>query len=130
MKQIYINENVAIYQQESGRIAVYENGNFYYQSRYDRTIEDIERHNNTKLDLTEHEKEFINYIICCINRNEFIEEINRFYNWNNEKQFTVKKDDFWDYELEVLLENDFANYYCYEDETNYKYLIIEKKVGV
>lgn len=130
MKELYRNENVVIYQQPSGKIAIYENGNYYYQSRYDHNIEDIERHNNTKLELTEEERQYINYIICKINRNDFIKEIDNFYNYNNEKQFTVKKDDFYDYELEVLLVNDFANYYCYNDENNYNYLIIEKKVGV
>lgn len=130
MKELYRNDNVVIYQQESGRIAIYKNGNYYYQSRYDRKIEDVERHNNIKLDLTEYEKNFINYVLCRINRNVFIKEIDNFYNYNNEKQFTVKKDDFYDYELEVLLENNFDNYYCYSDENNYNYLIIEKKEGV
>ena len=128
MKELYRTENdLVVYLQESGRIAIYKNGNYYYQSRYDHNIEDIERHNNTKLDLTKYERYVINYIICNINRNELIENINRLYNWNKEKQFKVKKDDFHDYQVEVLLENDFANYYCYEDETNYKYIIIEKK---
>lgn len=127
MKELYRNDSVVIYQQKSGRIAIYKNGNYYYQSKSDNTIEDIERHNNTKLDLTKEESGFINYLICNINRNEFIENINRFYNYNNEKQFTVKKYDFYGYELEVLLENDFANYYCYNDENNHNYLIIEKK---
>lgn len=127
MKELYRNDSVVIYQQESGRIAIYKNGNYYYQSRYDNNIEDIERHNNINLDLTKYERYDINYIICKINRDEFIENINRFYNYNNEKQFTVKKDDFYEYELEVLLVNDFENYYCYNDENNYNYLIIEKK---
>lgn len=127
MKELYRNDNVVIYQQESGRIAIYQNGNYYYQSRYDHIIEDIEYHNNVKLDLTKEEKQFINYLMCNINRNEFIENINRLYNWDKQKQFKVKKDDFHDYQVEVLLENDFKDYYCYEDETNYKYIIIEKK---
>lgn len=127
MKELYRIENVVIYLQESGRIAIYKNGNYYYQSRYDNNIEDIERHNNINLDLTKYERYDINYLICKINRDEFIENINRFYNYNNEKQFTVKKDDFYEYELEVLLVNDFENYYCYNDENNYNYLIIEKK---
>ena len=127
MKELYRIENVVIYLQESGRIAIYKNGNYYYQSRYDHKLEDIERHNNTKFGLAEEERLFINYIICNINRNEFIENINRFYNWNKENKFTVKKYDFYGYELEVLLENDFENYNCYEDENNYNYLIIEKK---
>ena len=129
MKELYRIENVVIYLQESGRIAIYKNGNYYYQSRYDHNIEDIEQHNNTKLDLIKYERYDINYIICKINRNEFIENINRFYNWNKENKFTIKKDDFWDYELEVLLDNDFDNYYCYEDETDDKYIIIERKGG-
>ena len=130
MKELYRTENdLVVYERPAGGIAIYENGKYYYQSRYDHNIEDIERHNNTKLDLTKYERYDINYIICKINRNEFIENINHFYNWNKENKFTIKKDDFWDYELEVLLDNDFANYNCYEDETNYKYIIIERKGG-
>lgn len=129
MKELYRTENVVIYLQESGRIAIYENGNYYYQNRYEHCIEDIEHFQHVKLDLTIEEKQCINYIMCNINRNELIENINRLYNWEKQKQFKVRKDDFHDYQVEVLLENDFANYYCYEDETNYKYIIIEKKVG-
>ena len=129
MKEIYRNENVTIYQRENGRIVVYTLGVYYYQTTYDKTITQMESHNFIKFSLTDTEKEFINYLMCKINRNDFIEELDNFYNWDNQKQFTVKKDEFHDYELEVLLENDFDNYYCYSDESNYNYLIIEKKVG-
>ena len=131
MKELYRTENdLVVYERPAGRIAIYKNGNYYYQSRYEHCIEDIEHFQHVKLDLTEHEKQFINYIICNINRNELIENINRLYNWNNERLFKVTKDDFHDYQVEVLLENDFKDYYCYEDETNYKYIIIVKKAGV
>lgn len=128
MKELYrTNNDLVVYERPAGGIAIYENGIDYYQSRHEHCIEDIEHFQHVKFDLTIEEKQFINYIMCNINRNELIENINRLYNWEKQKQFKVRKDDFHDYQVEVLLENDFKDFNCYNDETNDKYIIIEKK---
>ena len=130
MKELYRTENdLVVYEQLSGGIAIYENGNYYYQSEYDKTIEDMEKHNFVKFNLTEEERCHINYMMVNINRNDFIEEAFNYYDWNFDDDVAIKKDVFSDYELEVLLENDFKDYYCYEDETDDKYIIIERKGG-
>ena len=130
MKELYRTENdLVVYEQLSGGIAIYDNGNYYYQSEYDKTIEDMEKHNFVKFNLTEEERSHINYMMVYINRNDFIEEVYNFYDWNFDDDVAIKKDAFSEYELEVLLENDFKDYYCYEDETDDKYIIIERKGG-
>ena len=131
MKELYRTENdLVVYEQLSGGIAIYDNGNYYYQSEYDKTIEDMEKHNFVKFNLTEEERKHINYLMIYHNRNDFIEEVYNYYDWNFDDDVAIKKDVFNEHELEVLLENDFKDYYCYEDETDDKYIIIEKKVGV
>lgn len=128
MKELYrTNNELVVYEQLSGGIAIYENGNYYYQSGYDKTIEDMEKHNFVKFNLTEEERQHINYLMVYVNRNDFIEEVYNFYDWNFDDDIAIKKDVFNEYELEVLLYNDFKDFNCYEDETNDKYIIIEKK---
>ena len=90
------------------------------------TIEDIEKDNFVNFNLIKEEREKINYLLLRLNKDDFIEEVFSFYNIEDRNQVIVKKEDFKDYELELLLDNDFDNYFCYSD-TNYDYLLIERK---
>lgn len=120
-------EDFAIFMNEiTKNITVFDMGNNYYKTKYEKTIEDIEKDNFVSFDLTKQEREKINYLLLRLNKNDFIEEVFSFYNIEDRNQVIVKKEDFKDYELELLLDNDFDNYFCYSD-SNYNYLLIERK---
>lgn len=128
MKELYRTENeIKFYLQPTGHIAIYDNGNYYYQNGYDIKIEEIEEHICHKFQLSETERERINYLMINHNKDRYINSIYEYYAYQNQNYVKVRKDIFEDCELYVLLENDFTYYYCYEDETNYKYIVIEKK---
>ena len=122
-------EDFTIFMNETTKnITVFNMGNDYYKTKYENTIEDIEKDNFITFDLTKEERQKINYLFLRLNKDDFIEEVFSFYNIDDRNQVIVKKDDFKDYELELLLDNDFYNYYCYSD-SNYDYLLIERKVN-
>lgn len=131
MKELYRTGNdFVVYLQPSGHIAFYEYGNYYYQNGYDITIEEIEKHNFVNFQLTDDERKHINHLMIKHNKDRYINSIYEYYAYQNQNYVKVRKDIFEDCELYGLLENDFTYYYCYEDETNYKYIIIEVKEGV
>lgn len=120
-------EDFAIFMNETTKnITVFYMGNNYYKTKYEKTIEDIEKDNFVNFNLTKEEREKINYLLLRLNKDDFIEEVFSFYNIEDRNQVIVKKEDFNDYELELLLDNDFDNYFCYSD-SNYDYLLIERK---
>lgn len=108
------------------KVTVFDSGIYYYKTKYENTIEDIENDNFVTFELTKEERKKINYLFLRLNKNDFIEEVFSFYNIEDRNQVIVKKDDFKNYELEILLDNDFDNYFCYTD-SNYDYLLIERK---
>ena len=120
-------EDFAIFMNEyTKNITVFDMGNNYYKTKYEKTIEDIEKDNFVSFDLTKQEREKINYLLLRLNKDDFIEEVFSFYNIEDRNQVIVKKEDFKDYELEILLDNEFDNYFSYSD-SNYDYLLIERK---